>query len=120
MLTDRRLDGAPKVAGRPREADGLPAGVRTLAEILERLAAELSALRAALDRQQTAPPRLAYRLSEIATAVGVSKRLLEQARAAGRLPRADVRIGRVSLWKTETIRDWLSQQADRQGRRSRP
>jgi hypothetical protein len=97
----------------------LPPGGRTLAGILEELAAELPALRAALGRQ-AAPPRLAYRLSEIAAALGVSKRLLEMERAAGRLPRADLRIGRVSLWKVETIRDWLAQQGDRQGRRSRP
>jgi hypothetical protein len=91
-----------------------------LSEVLDELARLLSGLRQALERQ-AAPPRLTYRLSEIAAALGVSKRLLEQARAAGRLPRADLRIGRVSLWKVETVRDWLSQQADRQGgRRSRP
>jgi hypothetical protein len=83
----------------------------------EALIAILTRLADALDRQ-AAPPRLAYRLSEIAAALGVSKRLLEQARAAGRLPRPDLRIGRVSLWKIESVRDWLSEQADRQGRRS--
>jgi hypothetical protein len=105
------------------EAAELPLGIVTLAQALARLAAELAAelpaLRAALLDRQAAPPRLTYRLSEIAAALGVSRRLMEQARAAGRLPRADLHIGRVSLWRTETIRDWLSQQADRQGRRSR-
>jgi hypothetical protein len=103
------------------EAAALPLrpGVVSIAEALVELAAELAALRAALDRQ-AAPPRLTYRLGEIAASLGVSRRLLEQARAAGRLPRADLKIGRVSLWKVESIRDWLSQQADRQGRRSRP
>jgi hypothetical protein len=67
-----------------------------------------------------APPRLAYRLSELATALGVSKRLLEQERAAGRLPKPDLRIGRgrVSLYRVETIRSWLDSQAPRQGGRS--
>jgi hypothetical protein len=85
----------------------------------ESLIAVLTRLANTLDRQ-AAPPRLTWRLSEIAAALGVSKRLLEQARAAGRLPRADLRIGRVSLWKIETIRDWLSQPTDRQGRRTGP
>ena len=71
----------------------------------------------ALDRQ-AAPPRLAYRLSEIAAALGVSRRLLEQARAAGRLPKPDLRIGRVSLWTVETVRDWMAQQAPRRGGRA--
>jgi hypothetical protein len=96
-------------AGPPEPAGPVP---EPLIDILRRLAD-------ALDRQ-AAPPRLAYRLSELAAALGVSKRLLEQARAAGRMPKEDLRIGRVSLWKTETVRDWLSQEADRQGRRSRP
>jgi hypothetical protein len=109
----------PSAAG-PPEAAELPPGVRPLAEILEELVAKLPALRAVLDRQ-AAPPRLAYRLGEIAAALGVSKRLLEQERAAGRLPKPDLRIGRVSLWRVDpTIRDWLSQQADRLGRRSKP
>jgi hypothetical protein len=82
------------------------------------LFAILNRLADALDRQ-AAPPRLTLRLGEIAVALGVSRRLLEQERAAGRLPKADLHIGRISLWKTETIRDWLSQPPDRQGRRSR-
>ena len=96
-----------------------PGPVEPAGPVPESLTAILRRLADALDRQ-AAPPRLAYRLSELAAALGVSKRLLEQARAAGRLPKADLRIGRVSLWKVETIRDWLSQQADRQRRRSSP
>jgi hypothetical protein len=95
--------------------DPEPAGPvpESLVDVLRRLAD-------ALDRQ-AAPPRLAYRLSEIADMLGVSKRLLEQERAAGRLPKPDLRIGRVALWRIDpTIRNWLAQQADRQGRRSRP
>ena len=86
----------------------------------EALIAILTRLADALDRQ-AAPPRLTWRLGEIAAALGVSRRLLEQERAAGRLPKPDLRIGRVALWRVDpTIRDWLAQQADRQGRRSRP
>jgi hypothetical protein len=83
----------------------------------ESLFAVLTRLADALDRQ-AAPPRLAYRLSELVAALGVSRRLLEQERAAGRLPKPDLRIGRVSLWKVETIRSWLDSQAPRRGGRA--
>src|SRR5262245_21830074 len=67
----------------------------------EALIATLTRLADALDRQ-AAPPRLTWRLGEIAAALGISRRLLEQERAAGRLPKPDLRIGRVPLYKVET------------------
>ena len=56
------------------------------------------------------PPveRLAYRLDDIAQSVGVSRRLLERQRSAGRLPKPDLMIGRIPLWRIETIRAWLA------------
>jgi hypothetical protein len=80
----------------------------------EDLVAVLRRLVAVLERQQVAPPRLAYRLSEIAAALGVSKRLLELERAAGRLPKP-LKIGRVALWRVDTITSWLDGQAPRRG-----
>jgi predicted DNA-binding transcriptional regulator AlpA len=51
--------------------------------------------------------RLPYRLDELATALGVSRRSLERARSAGRLPRPDLQIGKMPLWRPATIRDWI-------------
>ena len=60
--------------------------------------------------------RLALRLEEIATALGVSRRAIERERSAGRLPKPDRVIGRMPLWRVETIRAWMGGA----GRRSNP
>ena len=52
-------------------------------------------------------PRLAYRLDELAALLGVSRRSIERARARGAFPRPDVRLGRVVLWRPETIQRWV-------------
>lgn len=51
--------------------------------------------------------RLAYRLDELAAALGISLRSLERERSAGRLPRPDRVVGRMPLWSPETIRRWI-------------
>ena len=51
--------------------------------------------------------RLTYRLDDLADALGVSRRTLERERAAGRLPRPDLHIGKCPLWRVETIDAWL-------------
>ncbi len=51
--------------------------------------------------------RLALRIEEIATALGVSRRAIEREKSAGRLPKPDRVIGRMPLWRVETIRAWL-------------
>jgi predicted DNA-binding transcriptional regulator AlpA len=53
------------------------------------------------------PDRLTYRLDELAEALGISRRTIERERSAGRFPRPDVHIGRMPLWKPETIRGWI-------------
>jgi hypothetical protein len=53
--------------------------------------------------------RLAYRLDEIARSLGVSRRLIERERAAGRFPPPDLQIGRVPLWSRETLVRWISE-----------
>jgi hypothetical protein len=72
---------------------------------------------AALDAK---PPveRLALRFDEVAAALGVSRRLLERELSAGRFVRADLYIGRVPLWRFESLRAWLAQQAAERGGRS--
>jgi predicted DNA-binding transcriptional regulator AlpA len=55
------------------------------------------------------PPveRMALRIEEVAAALGVSRRAVERERSAGRLPRPDLTIGRMPLWRVETIRSWM-------------
>jgi hypothetical protein len=111
MLPDPRLDATDatreKGADRHPEAAGLPI---TLAKALAELAAILPGLKAALDRQADARPRiepLAYRLDELADALGVSRRAIERERSAGRFPRPDLTIGKMPLWRPETVRSFL-------------
>jgi hypothetical protein len=89
------------------EAEGLPIA---LARSLSELAAILPGLRQALERRAEDRPRvepLAYRLDELAGALGVSRRALERERAAGRLPKPDFYIGKIPLYQPKTIRAWL-------------
>ena len=107
---------APEAAGRPIEAADLPEGITTLAEALAELAAILPGLRQALERQADNRPRiepLAYRLDELADALGVSRRAIERERAAGRFPKPDAIVGKMPLWRVETARAYL----ERGGRR---
>jgi len=53
--------------------------------------------------------RLALRLDELARALGVSRRAIERERSAGRFPKPDLTIGRMPLWKPETIRRWIDE-----------
>ncbi len=79
-----------------------------LTDLLAKLVTILPRLADALDGQnRPLVPRLAYRLDDLASALGMSRRALERERSAGRLPRPDLRIGRAPLWKPETIRAWL-------------
>jgi hypothetical protein len=48
--------------------------------------------------------RLLWDLDAIAALLGVSRRFLERERAAGRMPKPDVRLGRRLLWKPSTIK----------------
>src|SRR5437868_6003484 len=70
---------------RQPEADDLPGGTITLAAALQELARLLPELRDALNRQSGPPVgKMAYRLDELARALGVSRRVLERERSAGR------------------------------------
>lgn len=63
-------------------------------------------------RQADPPPSgmerltLALRMDQVAAALGVSRSTIERARAAGRFPPPDLRIGRMPLWRPETVRRW--------------
>jgi hypothetical protein len=77
-------------------------------------AADLERLRQAdsIDRQpegaSPAVERLAYRLDEVAKALGVSRRLIERERSAGRFPRPDLTIGRAPLWTRNSLVLWIA------------
>jgi hypothetical protein len=51
--------------------------------------------------------RLAFRIDDISKALGISRRAIEREKAAGRLPKPDLVIGRMPLWSPETIRAWV-------------
>ena len=53
------------------------------------------------------PDRMTLRLEEIAASLGISRRALERVRSAGNFPAPDIRIGKVPLWRPETVRGWL-------------
>ncbi len=100
---------AERPGKRPPEAAELLEGI-TLANALRELAATLPILRAALERKPESKPRvepLVYRADELADALGISRRAIERERSAGRLPRPDLTIGRMPLWRVQTIKAWL-------------
>ena len=52
--------------------------------------------------------RLAYRLDELADALGVSRRTIERERSAGRFPKPCKILGkRTPLWSVQSIREWV-------------
>jgi hypothetical protein len=101
----------PTATGRLESADETPDGVPTLPVTLHELARLLSRLPAVLEHLANSKPpvaRLTYRLDELAAALGVSRRVLERERAAGRLPKPDLHIGRMPLYRPATIRGWIA------------
>lgn len=50
---------------------------------------------------------LTWRLDVIAKALGISRRTLERERSAGRFPPPDLTVGKMPLWRPETIRRWV-------------
>src|SRR5262245_6464705 len=59
----------------------------------------------AVDRTPAVPihDKLTWDLADISALTGLSRRLLERELAAGRFPRADLRVGRRALWKPGTV-----------------
>jgi excisionase family DNA binding protein len=51
--------------------------------------------------------RLAFSITEVATALGIGRRTLERLIASGKFPKPDLRIGRMPRWKRETVRAWI-------------
>jgi hypothetical protein len=80
-------------------------------EQLDRIeTATLRDLKAALDRQADNRPRIepmALRIEEVAAALGLSRRAIERERAGGRFVKPDLTIGKMPLWRVETVRAFL-------------
>lgn len=99
----------PTRSGTTADSPPEAADLATLTAVLSRLADHL-------ERQARVPmDRLVYRLDDLVDLLGVSRRAIERERAAGRFPKADVIVGRMPLWRPESIRAWLESQAARQG-----
>jgi hypothetical protein len=46
-------------------------------------------------------------VADLARVLNESRRTIERLRAAGKLPRPDLHIGKMPWWKAETIRRWI-------------
>jgi hypothetical protein len=106
----RCLKVADSIGHQPEPA-ATPEGIASLADALGKLTTLLPGLADALDRQSKSNPpvdRMTLRFDEVAAAIGVSRRVLERERAAGRMPKPDLRIGKMPLWRVETIHTWIN------------
>ena len=52
--------------------------------------------------------RLAYRMLDLVKMTGLSRRVIERERSAGRFPAPDKLVGRVPLWRCSTVDAWLA------------
>ena len=79
--------------------------------VLRELIAILLGLRQALEgRKSDKRPRIepmTLRIDEVAEALGVSRRIIERERSAGRFPKPDLTIGKMPLWRVESVRSYL-------------
>ena len=61
----------------------------------------------------TATPAPAlWTMDDVATHLSVCRRTTERMLATGKLPKPDVRLGKLMRWKPETIFAWLNNMAD--------
>jgi predicted DNA-binding transcriptional regulator AlpA len=88
---------------KPATPDDVLAELRALLPLLARLCEALERH----DKPNNHVDRLTLRLDELAASLGVSRSVIDRLRAAGRLPRPDLHIGKMSLYKPETIRRWI-------------
>jgi hypothetical protein len=49
---------------------------------------------------------ITWRKKAVAKALGISERALDRERAAGRFPAPDAVVGKMPLWRPETVRRW--------------
>ncbi len=72
----------------------------------------LPRLAGSIDRQPQAPaaghiiePLLS--IDDLAALLSCSRRLVERMRTAGKVPKPDIKIGKMPRWKAATIRAWI-------------
>ena len=112
MIRDKIiLPPLPAVATPKPDAPDLPEGVKPLADVMQELVEILPGLRAALERQAR-PARiepLAYRIDELADALGVSRRAHSKSRAIRRsIPEARrLCSGSARLWTDRPSETWI-------------
>jgi len=46
-------------------------------------------------------------IDDLAVLLSCSRRVVERMRSAGKVPRPDIKIGKMPRWKPETIRRWI-------------
>lgn len=46
-------------------------------------------------------------IDDVAATLACSRRLIERMRAAGKLPKPDLRVGKMPRWRAETIARWI-------------
>jgi len=46
-------------------------------------------------------------IDDLAVFLSCSRRLVERMRSAGKVPRQDIKIGKMPRWKAATIRAWI-------------
>jgi len=46
-------------------------------------------------------------IDDLAALLSCSRRLVERMRSAGKVPRPDIKIGKMPRWKAATIRAWI-------------
>jgi len=46
-------------------------------------------------------------IDDLARILLCSRRLVERMRSAGKIPKPDIRIGKMPRWRAETIREWI-------------
>jgi predicted DNA-binding transcriptional regulator AlpA len=51
--------------------------------------------------------RIAWRMADLTALTGLSRRMIERERSAGRFPAPDRFVGRCPLWRPETVDAWL-------------
>jgi hypothetical protein len=57
--------------------------------------------------------KLAWDTKDLGRLLGVSDRLIDRLVASGRIVQPDLRFSRRRLWRSETIRRWLDQEASK-------
>jgi hypothetical protein len=87
----------------PAPDDGLSPGVVTSASAL-------TATTGRLDADHQGRDRL-WSIDDIAFYLGVCRRKVEQLRSSGKLPKADLYVGKLPRWRGATIRDWSGEKA---------